>query len=215
MAAELTAAEAIAPAERPAARRRRGRPRAAGLLADRDQVLAAAIRAIRHHGPDATMDDIAAQAAVSKPIVYRMVGDRAALTVALSEWLIDQIDAATTRAREGIESPRDQFRASIRAYLGTVHEHADLFQFVNGGHSTALYQRLVERSARSMVDLFAEARRAVGLDGEGAQTWAYALVGALQTVTTMWQRDRFGELEAVSEDVTRLMWDGLGATLLA
>jgi hypothetical protein len=31
----------------------------------------------------------------------------------------------------------------------------------------------------------------------------------------MWQRDRFGGLEAVSEDVTRLMWDGLGATLLA
>ena len=161
------------------------------------------------------MEDIAAEAAVSKPIVYRMVGDRAALTVALSEWLIDRIDSATTDAREGIEAPRDQFRASIRAYLGIVQEHADVFEFVNGGHSTELYQRLVERSARSMVELFAEARRAVGLDDQGARTWAYSLVGALQTVTTMWHRDRFGELEAVSEDVTRLMWDGLGVTLMA
>lgn len=204
---------AAAPA--PAARRRRGRPPATGLVADRGQVLAAAMRAIRVHGPDTTMDEIAAEATVTKPIVYRMVGDRAALTVALSEWLIDQIDLATTAARDGIEEPRAQFRASIRAYLGAVQEHTELFQFVNGGQPPALYRQLVERSARSMVELFGAARLAVGLEPAGARTWAYALVGGLQTVTTMWQRDRFGDLDAVSDDLTRLMWDGLGTTLLA
>lgn len=213
MAAPRSTAELQARLDDPALRRKRGRPKSASPAADRGQVVAAALRAIERHGADATMDDVAAEAAVSKPIVYRMVGDRAALSVALSEWLIDRIDLATDAAGEGAPTPRHRFGAAIRAYLRTVEEHADVFEFVNGGQPTAVYQRLVERSARRLIEMFRAARPQAGLDRAGAETWAYALIGALQTVTTMRHGGAAIDVDAVSDDLTRLMWDGLGATL--
>ena len=72
-------------------RRGPGRPRAGEQIADRDELLAAAMRVIRTDGPDVTMDDIAAAAGVSKPIVYRNLGDKDALVVALSEIFVERL----------------------------------------------------------------------------------------------------------------------------
>ena len=60
-------------------RRGPGRPKGGQVVADRTQLLDAAAEAIRTQGPDATMDDIAAGASVTKPILYRTIGDKAAL----------------------------------------------------------------------------------------------------------------------------------------
>lgn len=204
---------AAAPPARSSTQRSRGRPRSSVPAADRSQVLAAALRAIERHGAETTMDDVAAEAAVSKPIVYRMLGDRAALSVALSEWLIDRIDLATQAARDGAPTPRHRFRAVIRAYLVTVEQHADVYEFVNGGQPTPVLQRLAERSARALVEVFREVRRQAGLDVGGAETWAYAVVGALQMISTMSQGGPPIDPDVVSEDLARLMWDGLGAVV--
>ena len=64
------------------------------MLASREQLLNAAERVIAEQGPDATMQEIAAAATVTKPILYRTVGDRAALVNALSETMIDRISTA-------------------------------------------------------------------------------------------------------------------------
>lgn len=192
--------------------RRPGRPKGSRLVANREQLIDAAVRAVRNGGPTATMDDVANEANVSKPIVYRQIGDKAALTLALSEWLIDQIEAATTNAQAHVVDPRQRFRLAIRAYLATIDEHRNVFLFVNtGGHTSELFGRLVDRSARGLVELFEELRRLAGLDPGGARAWAYSIIGSLQVVATMWQRDRFQELDPLADDLTRLMWDGLGA----
>jgi AcrR family transcriptional regulator len=194
--------------------RRPGRPKGSGLRTDRDRLLAAAIRAIREHGPEATMDHVAAEASVSKPIVYRTVGDKAAITIALSEWLIDQIASATGAAQAEVVEPRAQFRAATRAYLATIEEHRNVFLFVNRGeHSTDLFGRLVERSAHPLIEVFASVREQGHHDLGAARSWAYAIVGALQVAATMWQRDRFRDLDELADDLTRLVWDGLGDAL--
>src|SRR6266508_4509657 len=48
-----------------------------GRMARRLELLEAAIEVIRREGPTASMDEIAAQAGITKPIVYRYFGDRA------------------------------------------------------------------------------------------------------------------------------------------
>lgn len=192
--------------------RRPGRPKGSTLVANREQLIDAAVRAVGKGGPAATMDDVANEADVSKPIVYRHIGDKAALTLALSEWLIDQIESATANAQANMNAPRQRFRAAIHAYLATIDEHRNVFLFVNtGGHTDDLFGRLVERSARGLVEVFEALRRSAGLDGAGARAWAYAIIGSLQVVATMWQRDRFQDLDPLADDLTRLMWDGLGA----
>lgn len=195
-------------------RRGPGRPKGGQVVADREQLLAAAAEVIRARGPEATMDDIAAGASVTKPILYRTIGDKAALIAALSETLIDELDRSVTSAGTSTLDPLEAFEAAIRGYLDTVAANRSLFLFVNAGApGTASFRDLVDRSAASMTTVFTAARANVGLDTDGARTWAWAIVGALQVVTTMWLRDEDGDLDAVARDMSQLLWSGLGPTL--
>jgi AcrR family transcriptional regulator len=195
-------------------RRRPGRPRGGHVVADRTQMLAAAATVIRASGPDVTMDEIAAGASVTKPILYRTIGDKAALMQALSESLIDEWDAAVMAASSRVTDPRAAFEASVRQYLRSVDADRNLYLFVtSGAPGTEPYRSLVDRSSRSMVALYTDARTAVGLDPSGARTWAWAIVGALQIVTTMWFRDDDLDPDDIAHDITDLLWAGLGPTL--
>ena len=195
-------------------RRGPGRPKGGPVVADRTHLLEAAADVIRAQGQDATMDDIAAGASVTKPILYRTIGDRAALVEALSESLIDQIDRSVNTASVSVTDPVASFEAAIRGYLMAVDADRNLFLFVNSASpGTEPYRRLVDRSAASMVTVFSTARANIGLDPDGATTWAWAIVGALQMVTTMWLRDDDRDLDALVRDVSQLLWSGLGPTL--
>src|SRR6185503_19473544 len=66
-------------------RRRRDR------VARRDELLAAADRAVRELGPEASMDAIAAEAGITKPIVYRYFGDKDDLYAALAERYLEEL----------------------------------------------------------------------------------------------------------------------------
>ncbi len=195
-------------------RRGPGRPKGGQVVADRTQLLDAAAEVIRAQGPDATMDDIAAGASVTKPILYRTIGDKAALAAALSESLIDHIDRSVTIASASANDPGASFEAALRGYVTAIESDRNLFLFVNSSPpGTEPFRRLVDRSAASMVTVFSAARTNIGLDPDGAKTWAWAIVGALQVVTTMWLRDDDGDLDALVRDVSQLLWSGLGPTL--
>ena len=160
------------------------------------------------------MDDIAAGASVTKPILYRTIGDKAALVAALSESLIDQIDRSVSTATGSATDPVASFETAIRGYVLAVEADRNLFLFVNSSPpGTEPFRRLVDRSAASMITAFADARTAVGLDPRGATTWSWAIVGALQVVTTMWLRDDAADLDALVRDISQLLWSGLGPTL--
>src|SRR5437763_1568648 len=67
----------------------------------RTELLEAAVRAIRRVGPTVSMDAIAAEAGVTKPIIYRHFGDRVGLASALAEQfgsqLVAELDHALTQ----------------------------------------------------------------------------------------------------------------------
>lgn len=190
--------------------RRPGRPKGAQVVADREQLLAAAVQVIRADGPDVTMDDIAAAADVSKPILYRTIGDKDAFVAALSASLVDRLDAAVTASTvRGVE-PRVGFERAVHACLQTIDDDRNLFLFVNGGGQGAeSFRRLVDRSARQMLDIYTAAHRAAGRDTAPARTWSYAMVGAIQVVAMMWLSDEYADLDDVAEHLTALMWPGI------
>jgi AcrR family transcriptional regulator len=180
------------------------------LIVDRAQLVEAAARVIRSEGPDATMAEIAAEATVTKPILYRAVGDRRALTFALSEMLIDRINTAVATQRAGQVDPRSEFEAAVRGYLAAIDVDRNLFLFVNGGsQDTEVIRELVDRSAVQLIDLFTAARVGASRDAAAAKTWAYAIVGAFQVVTLMWLRDDYCDLDTVVADLTQLLWPGV------
>ncbi len=169
------------------------------------------------------MDDIAAAAGVTKPVLYRTIGDKEAFVGALSEVMVDAMRTAADVAvqsladapesdppPEGIDLGREIFRAALHGCLVAIDRDRNLFAFVNaGGPGTASFRSLVDRSSVELVDQFAELRRNAGLDPAPSRTWAYAIVGAIQVVAMMWLRDEFRDLDAVADDLAGLMWPGV------
>src|SRR3954468_19413164 len=88
--------------------------------ARRSELLEAAVRAIRRTGPSVSMDVIAAEAGVTKPIVYRHFGDRVGLASALAEQfgaaLVAELDEVLSRDLP----PEELLRATIEAYVAFV-----------------------------------------------------------------------------------------------
>lgn len=196
-------------------RRKPGRPRAGTLVADRSEVIAAAVELIRSNGPDVTMDEVADAAGVSKPIVYRNLGDKLALVIALSEIFVERLNEVVERAVVATPHGRASFASGVRAALELIDEDRNLFLFVTaGGPGTGTVQRLVERSSARMIEQFSAMRIAHGVDPAPARTWAYATVGAIQIVAMMWLRNGDRTSDEVTEDLTELMWPGItGARL--
>jgi AcrR family transcriptional regulator len=195
-------------------RRRPGRPKGGQVVADRSQLLAAAADVIRTQGPDATMDDIAAGASVTKPILYRTIGDKAALVSALADSLVDDLDRAVDTASRSDGGPRASFEAAIRAYLAAVDAERNLYLFVNSAApGSDEFRRLVDRSSARMITAFTTARTRAGLDADAAAVWAWAVVGALQFVATMWLRDDGRCLDTLAREVSELLWSGVGDVL--
>lgn len=193
-------------------RRRPGRPKGGRLVANREQLMAGAARLITASGPLVTMEDIAAEADVSKPILYRTIGDKAALVTALSELLVDRVEVAVRRATASATDPRSGFEMAVRGYLDAIDTDRNIYLFVNAGdQSTEQFRKLVERSAQQLLELFTAARTQAGLDRSAARTWSYAVIGAFQTVTTMWLGDQYCDLDKLARDLTHLLWPGVAA----
>ncbi len=178
------------------------------MIADRSQVIAAALDLIRSKGPDVTMDEVANAAGVSKPIVYRNLGDKDALVVALSEIFVERLNEVVDRAVAITPHGRESFASAVRATLELIAEERNLFFFVTAG-GPGTDTRLVERSSATMIAQFSAMRIADDLDPAPARTWAYATVGAIQITAIMWLRDGDRTCDEVTDDLTQLLWPGI------
>src|SRR5689334_14539763 len=96
----------------------------------RRALLEAADQVIRREGPEASMAVIAAEAGISKPILYRHFGDKSGLYQALAERhtrkLVEEIQAGFS----GTGSLRDRTRSTIDTYLSVVSQNLNLYRFL-------------------------------------------------------------------------------------
>src|SRR3954464_5105854 len=96
----------------------------------REQRLDAADRVVQREGSAATMNLIAAEAGITKPILYRHFGDKVGLYRALAdrhiELLLDRLREALA-TRGGL---RARTRATVDAYLAAVEEQPQVYRFL-------------------------------------------------------------------------------------
>jgi AcrR family transcriptional regulator len=204
--------------QRRAKPRRPGRPAGRtsddGVIAGREALLAAAERLIRKRGPDVSLEAIAAEAGVTKPILYRGVGDRDALVNALALRLATRMAEQVARLVEGAEGPRDALERLVGGYLEHAADDRHLYLYVTaGGASEDRVQQslqLADGAARQFAERIAAYRESRGADPSVANVWAYGLVGALHFVTLWWLRDEAIDRDEVTAHITELLWSGVG-----
>src|SRR5262249_47372916 len=93
----------------------------------RREVVGAAFGGRQGHGPELLMDAVAAEAGVTKPVLYRYFSDKAELVEALaergSEMLSERLLPAIKAGTPALESVRD----GVGAYFAVIDEHPNLY----------------------------------------------------------------------------------------
>ncbi|MFC0042531.1 TetR family transcriptional regulator [Actinomadura rayongensis] len=191
---------------RPAPRRDPGRRRA---------LLEAADRVIQREGPEASMAAIAAEAGISKPILYRHFGDKSGLYQALAERHTRRLIAGIRAEFSGTGSPLARVRSTIDTYLTTVAANLHLYRFLihrasaeDAATHSAMSTMIREVSRELAEVLFAEGAM---VDQDRAYVWGHALVGMVQTAGDWWLDHPEVPREVVVDGLADLVLGGLSA----
>jgi AcrR family transcriptional regulator len=180
----------------------------------RRQLLAAADRVVRRRGPDASMDEIAGEAGVTKPILYRHFGHKDGLHQALVRRYMRAIYRSSESAL-GETNPRRRIADAVDAFLASVEREPEIFRFVRAISSTqpeaaGLAGALVRRHADEIARATRQDLQRLGLDAEAAEPWAHGIVGMMQFVASWWLEHPEVPRERLVNQVTTLLWDGFG-----
>ena len=181
--------------------------------ARRTQLIEVARGVFARHGYEATsVEEIAARAAVSKPIVYEHFGGKEGLYAVLVD---REMDAVVTRISEAIASgtPRQRVERAALAFLSYVRDHPDGFAVLSrdapvtvarGGMSS-----LLNDVAERVSDVFTMTFKKAGYDPKTAPIYAHALVGMVTFVGQWWMDTRKPPIEEVASHLAALAWMGL------
>ncbi|MBL8774754.1 MAG: TetR/AcrR family transcriptional regulator [Acidimicrobiales bacterium] len=97
----------------------------------------AAIRAIRSIGADASMADIAAEAGISKPVLYHHFGDKAGLAAAIGDRFLAELGTSLEAIFDASEDPRHAVTEAIDVFVAFAEREPALHRFlVEGSQGT-------------------------------------------------------------------------------
>ena len=205
-----------APKDRGDARRERWREH---RQARRAEFVEAAVRAICAHGAEVGMDDIAAEAGVSKPVLYRHFSDKSDLYVAVGQWGAELLMNRLRPALQPKGSPNERIRRIIGVYLGVIEEYPDLYRFVVLRHFADKPVKqdpvVAEKTmiANTLSRLLGQYMRVLGLDSGGVEAWSHGLVGMVQASGDWWLDRQAMSREDLTEYLAQLIWYGIDGVL--
>ncbi|MFF9012078.1 TetR family transcriptional regulator [Streptomyces sp. NPDC014870] len=186
----------------------------------RRELLEAADRVVLRDGPGASMNAIAAEAGITKPILYRHFGDKGGLYRALATRHTDALLAALRAAldapadrRKRVESTLDTYLASIEAlpqvYRFLMHPAEETHQaeqgFDVGRHSAPVLRRMGEELGQVIAE-----RIDLGPVGEAqARIWGHGIVGMMHAAGDWWLGERPCSREELVQALADLLWGRL------
>ncbi|SOE03417.1 TetR/AcrR family transcriptional regulator [Blastococcus haudaquaticus] len=187
--------------------------------ARREDLVGAAVEAVRTTGPDFAVDDVARSAGVSKTVIYRYFSDKDELVDAVLERISDTVLLPRLLGEIVREHGDDRaaLRAVIAAFVSLIEDEPELYRFAyaHTGRSgrADLVAATEHRIADALAALFAERMEAAGQPSGAAATWAYGLVGMVQLTSHWWATTRSVPSTELVEQLVALADGGLGALL--
>jgi AcrR family transcriptional regulator len=180
----------------------------------REQLLDVGRELFGQKGYEATsIEEIAAHAEVSKPVVYEHFGGKDGLYAAVVEREMRTVLDRFTSALAAPGHPRELLERAALALLEYIEEHTDGFRVltrdapVTGGVST--YSSLIGEVARKVEHILARQFGERGYDPRLAELYSQALVGMVSLVGQWWLDNRSLGKDRVAAHLVNLSYNGL------
>jgi AcrR family transcriptional regulator len=185
----------------------------------REELVGAALDALRSVGPDFSVDDVARAAGVSKTVIYRYFSDKDELIDAVLERISTEVLLPRLLGELALERVDDRARlhAVIAAFVQLIEEEPALYRFAYaqaGRSGRADLVAATENQVAQALGMLMTARlAAAGRPIDAAMTWAYGVVGMVQLTAHWWSGTRAVSAAELADQLTDLAHGGL-ATLL-
>jgi AcrR family transcriptional regulator len=170
----------------------------------RATIVEAAVHVFEGRDPAAvTFEEIAAEAGVSRALVYNYFGDRGGLMAAVYEQLLSELDEEIGRALVGPQPARQRLHDAVERYVSFARAHARGWQTL--AMLAATRHPEVQRARK---ERYARLGQVWG-DSAEAHVVVTGLMGLLEAVTLDWLSDPSMEASRLVELADGMAWSGL------
>jgi AcrR family transcriptional regulator len=179
----------------------------------RQQLLDIGRRLFAERGFDGTsIEEIAAQAGVSKPVVYEHFGGKEGLYAVVVDREVERLTAVTITLSEGPYS-KPKFEAAAVSLLRYIDDNADGFRILvrdsSPGSGSGTYGTLLADIAGQVEYIMADFLKSRGRDPLLAPMYSQMMVGMVAFTGQWWLDARKPALEQVAANMIDLAWSGL------
>jgi AcrR family transcriptional regulator len=179
----------------------------------REQLLDIGRRLFAERGLDGTsIEEIAARAGVSKPVVYEHFGGKEGLYAVVVDREVGRFLEMATRVLEG-DDTMPKFEVAAVSLLRYIQDNADGFRILvrdsNPTSGSGTFASLISDVASQVEYILGDVLKARGYDPKLAPMYAQMLVGMVAFTGQWWLDARKPDLEVVAAHLVNLAWNGL------
>jgi AcrR family transcriptional regulator len=179
----------------------------------REQLLDVGRRLFAERGLEGTsIEEIAARADVSKPVVYEHFGGKEGLYAVVVDREVERFLTMATRLLQG-EDKMEKFEVAAVELLRYIQDNSDGFRILvrdsNPSSGSGTYASLISDIAGQVEYLLGDVLAERGYDPKLAPMYAQMLVGMVAFTGQWWLDARKPKLEEVAAHLVNLAWNGL------
>jgi AcrR family transcriptional regulator len=180
----------------------------------REQLLDISRRLFAERGLDGTsIEEIAARADVSKPVVYEHFGGKEGLYAVVVDREVERFIAMATRLLAGEDNTTEKFEVAAVELLRYIQDNSDGFRILvrdsNPSSGSGTFASLISDIANQVEYILGDVLKERGYDPKLAPLYAQMLVGMVAFTGQWWLDARKPELEEVAAHLVNLAWNGL------
>lgn len=180
----------------------------------REQLVLIGRRLFARKGFEGTsVEEIAAAAGVSKPVIYEHFGGKEGLYAVVVDREIDALLSTITATLTSVGTSRQIIERAALALLDYIEGSADGFRILvrdsPPGQSTGTFASLMSDIASQVEHILVAAFKRHGLDPKAAPMYAQMLVGMIAMTGQWWLDSRKFKKHEVAAHVVNLAWNGL------
>jgi AcrR family transcriptional regulator len=176
----------------------------------REQLLQVGRALFAERGYDGTsIEEIAARAKVSKPVVYEHFGGKEGLYAVVIDREMSDLLNRLTRVLSAGQHPRELAEQAALALLTYIEEEADGFRILSRDSTAGAFSSLLNDVASQVEFVLVREFGQRGISTKHAAMYAQMLVGMVAVTGMWWLEERKPKREEVAAHIVNLGWNGL------